>query len=320
MQFWWVNHKQTYKQEVGNGYIWSPKTLSNGRKNHFYETMRRVLPGDVVFSYASGQIRQVGVISRPAASSPRPVEFGTTGQQWDDNGWMVPVDWQTLPTPFIPKDNLTALTPLLPEKYSPFSAETGRGNQGAYLAGVSERLGRYVLGSQPGTWGQDFLKLAQGSGDDDGALRILDDAISQTIQDDVALSQTERQAQVQARRGQGKFRTNVEAIETGCRISGITDPRHLTASHIKPWRVCETGTERIDGHNGFLLCPNIDHLFDRGYISFSDEGTVLVAAKVDRTQLALLGCQEGQQVNGRPFTEQQKAYLAYHRANVFLPG
>lgn len=120
MRFWWVNHKQTYKQEVGNGYIWSPKTFSNGRKNHFYETMRKVLPGDIVFSYASGQIRQVGVISRPAASSPRPVEFGTTGQQWDDNGWMVPVDWQTLPTPFIPKNNLAALTPLLPEKYSPF--------------------------------------------------------------------------------------------------------------------------------------------------------------------------------------------------------
>lgn len=89
-----------------------------------------------------------------------------------------------------------------------------------------------MLSTQPDTWGQDFLRLAQGSGDDDGALRNLDDAISQTIQEDVALSQTERQAQIQARRGQGKFRTNVEAIETGCRISGITDPRHLTASHI----------------------------------------------------------------------------------------
>lgn len=36
MQYWWVNHNQTYKQEIEGGYIWSPKTNRNGSYNHSY--------------------------------------------------------------------------------------------------------------------------------------------------------------------------------------------------------------------------------------------------------------------------------------------
>ncbi|WP_239427530.1 HNH endonuclease [Acetobacter ascendens] len=43
-----------------------------------------------------------------------------------------------------------------------------------------------------------------------------------------------------------------------------------------------TGADHIDSHNGFLLSPNIDHLFDCRYITFSDEGAGLVAAQVNK--------------------------------------
>ena len=35
MAFWWVNHKQTYRQETDGGYLWSPKAKANahGAKN-----------------------------------------------------------------------------------------------------------------------------------------------------------------------------------------------------------------------------------------------------------------------------------------------
>lgn len=50
------------------------------------------------------------------------------------------------------------------------------------------------------------------------------------------LDVTERDALVKARRGQGRFRENVARVERACRITRVTNPTYLIASHIKPWR------------------------------------------------------------------------------------
>src|SRR3546814_3413344 len=50
--------------------------------------------------------------------------------------------------------------------------------------------------------------------------------------------------------------------------------RSLRASHIKPWSKCASGDERVDGNNGLLLSPTADHLFDRGWITFEDDGAL----------------------------------------------
>jgi hypothetical protein len=42
MNFWWINHKQTFRQEFFGKYIWSPKRKRNDQTNPFYETMREV--------------------------------------------------------------------------------------------------------------------------------------------------------------------------------------------------------------------------------------------------------------------------------------
>jgi putative restriction endonuclease len=55
-QYWWVNHKQTWRQEIDGQYLWSPKTSRNGVRNEFYSNMRRASPGDLVLSYADQQI------------------------------------------------------------------------------------------------------------------------------------------------------------------------------------------------------------------------------------------------------------------------
>ena len=67
------------------------------------------------------------------------------------------------------------------------------------------------------------------------------------------------------------YKSRVELLEEGCRVTGVRRPQHLVASHIKPWRD-STDAEKLDGHNGLLLSPHVDHLFDRAYISFSDSG------------------------------------------------
>lgn len=320
VNFWWVNHKQTYTQEIDGGYIWSPKTRSDGNTHHFYDTLRQVLPGDIIFSYASGKIQQIGFATRTAATAPKPTEFSIAGQQWNNEGWLVPIEWHKLPDPIIIKEKLSEIKNLFPKSYSPYSTEHEKGNQGAYLASISTKLGYSLLSFIKNIWKNEFLIQALSREEDDGALRKLEDKLEDSINKDLSLDETERTAQIKARRGQGQFRINVETMEEGCRVTGVTDRRHLRASHIKPWRACSSGSERLDKHNGFLLSPNIDHLFDLGYISFSDDGKILISPQSDREQLKLLGCQFNTEIIGNEFTDKQKEYLAYHRKNVLLPS
>ncbi|ANY82152.1 hypothetical protein BB934_27730 (plasmid) [Microvirga ossetica] len=134
------------------------------------------------------------------------------------------------------------------------------------------------------------------------------------------MDETTQRAVIEARRGQDRFRLNVETVEQPCRVTGVTDPRLLRASHIKPWRSCATSAERLGGNNGLLLCPNVDHLFDRGYISFHDDGRILVSPLVDATQIARLGISTAPQLNVVAFSARQATYLAFHRESVFLHG
>jgi putative restriction endonuclease len=84
----------------------------------------------------------------------------------------------------------------------------------------------------------------------------------------------------------------------------------LRASHIKPW--CKSDDrEKLDGYNGLLLAPHVDLLFDRGWISFSDDGKLLVSDKLDRTVLTAWGIPENLNVGG--FRPEQCKYLAWHR-------
>ena len=317
MNYWWVNHKQTYQHEIGGGYIWSPKIKKGGARNQSYDNLRFVVPGDLVFSYAFAQIRQVGVVTRPAASCLRPTEFGHAGAAWGEDGWMVPVEWHNVPEPLRPKEFIAALRPHLPVKHSPLNPQTGAGYQHIYLTAVPEDLAD-VLFDRIGNWSAELQRLAEGTGDDDGAVRAVDDVLEARVRADVTLDATIRQAVVAARRGQGRFRFNVEAVEQGCRVTGVTNPRLLRASHIKPWRSCDTSNERLDGDNGLLLCPNVDHLFDRGYISFKDDGNVLISPRIDPAEVERLGVATSSPLNVGLFRSGQAAYLRFHRDNVFL--
>ena len=285
MRFWWVNHKQTYKQEIGGGYLWSPKTKKGGARNQAYDNMRHVMPGDIVFSFADAQIRDVGIATRVAASCPKPNEFGSAGDHWAHDGWMVPLEWTKAPTPVRPKAIIDVLRDFLPPKFSPIRPTTGDGHQHVYLAEISQQLADTLL-SQWGTWGPGIVHAAAETGDDDGAVLAVDQAIEKIILADDSISATEQLALVNSRRGQGKYRQNLLAVELRCRVSGVADQRLLRASHIKPWRSCTASSGHLDGNNGLLLSPNIDLLFDRGYISFSDDGAILISQRLDADDLA----------------------------------
>ena len=327
-KFWWVNHKQTISQEIDGQYLWSPKTKSNGARNQFYDNMRSASPGDLVLSYANLQVRYVGKISEFAISAPKPEEFGHAGANWNNEGWLLPVYWVKLDPYVIPREILAHLGPLLPSKYSPISAETGHGYQSAYLAQISEAAFNATIENTA----FDLLKLTSGGANSlkyEVVKEILEDAVERQIIANSALSDTERKAVITARRGQGKFRSNVSEVERTCRLTGITNPLLLIASHIKPWRSCANSFERLDGNNGLMLTPDADYLFDKGYVSFENDGAVLVSPRVDSADLSRLGfghlaakrtgfSEKPINWNFSSFSRQQDAYLDYHRTEVYI--
>jgi hypothetical protein len=106
-------------------------------------------------------------------------------------------------------------------------------------------------------------------------------------------------------------------VENRCRITGVTNPIHLVASHCKPWRD-SSNEERLNGENGLLLTPRIDHLFDRGFIGFEDNGTLIISPVAHRPSLQRMGIDAAAVVKVGGFTIGHQLFLKYHRNSVLL--
>jgi hypothetical protein len=315
MKYWWVNHKKTSKHEIAGGFLWSPMRKKNGGRNQFYDNMRVASPGDLVISYSHAKISFVGVVADFAIPCPKPPSFEGAGENWDkNNGWMLPVKWQALASPVVPKQKLSEFNEFLPEKYSPLDPVTGNGRENAYLAEVVKDIFDRLLGDL----GIDVNAALLSSGSTPLALKDIDEAIEREILNDRSLDSTTQQRLVKSRLGQEAFKKNIYEFESFCRVTKVKTPGLLVASHIKPWRLCISAFERLDGANGLLLAPHVDRLFDRGLISFSDAGGVLVSSRLSNEDVNLLGLAQAFMLEGVEFDSRQIPYLDYHRGNVFL--
>ena len=131
------------------------------------------------------------------------------------------------------------------------------------------------------------------------------------INNDPTLEETERVQLSKARIGQGKFRDQLLSYWKACCITGCSTHSLLRASHIKPW-CSSSNKERLDKFNGLLLSPNADALFDSGFISFSDEGKMIISSEIDRDIVkSLLGSLEVT-IN---VSKKHHPYLKFHRNN-----
>lgn len=128
------------------------------------------------------------------------------------------------------------------------------------------------------------------------------------------LDETERQALIQSRVGQGRFRREVLKLWNGCAVTGLRDERVLLASHVKPWKA-SNNHERLDSHNGLALTPNLDRLFNDGLITFDVEGKIRISAAIDRETVDALGVHSNMRL--RMIPERLERYLRFHRKFVF---
>jgi len=317
MRYWWVNQNQTYRHEFDGGYLWSPKRKQDGSRNPFYETMREVAPGDLVFSFVDTKIAAIGIAQSYCWESPKPAEFGAAGQNWENVGWKVRVEFVALHNSIRPKDHIEILRPLLPSKYSPLQKDTGNGSQSIYLTELPAALAEVLVGliGAEASTTETLANAVRPIVSDD--IELWERRIEETVIRDQSVPDTDRVAIVQARRGQGLFRERVSLIETRCRITGVDNPTHLIASHCKPWRDA-TNEERLNGENGLLLTPSIDHLFDRGFIGFEDNGRLIVSPVAHRPSLKRMGIDVEESLNVGAFSSGQRDFLGFHREQVLL--
>jgi hypothetical protein len=237
---------------------------------------------------------------------PKP-DFGGAGTSWSDDGWLVEVDFTELKHPVRPKDFIEILRPHLPNKYSPLQSN-GKGNQ-VYLAsapvGLATALAQLI--------GDEFEHIVSGvkpGDEDESALDDLDAALRMRTD----ISATEVYQLSKARRGQGLFKSNVRIVESTCRVTGVEQVHMLRASHIKPWKD-STDSEKIDGFNGLLLSPHVDHLFDKGYISFEKQGGIILSPQLEGDVLSKWRIDPTSNVG--TFSSDQANYLEYHQEHVF---
>jgi hypothetical protein len=317
MRYWWVNQKQTHRHELSGGYLWSPKRRNNQTRNRFHDNMKVVAPGDLVFSYWDSAIRAYGTLRSFGYDAPKPDEFGPAGRNWDRIGYRADVDYVVLTHPVVPRDAWDQVQPLLPNKYSPLNVANGRGLQSVYLAELPIDLGQLIrrLIEQSGNPFQVRDARAALIASAEEPERENWERHQLVALQAAPLDVTEREALVKARRGQGRFRENVARLEQACRITRVTNPTYLIASHIKPWRHA-TNDERLSGHNGLMLAPQADYLFDRGFISFVD-GKLLISPVADEKSLVKLGVDPERPPEVGRFGEEQERFLEFHRAEIF---
>jgi predicted restriction endonuclease len=125
---------------------------------------------------------------------------------------------------------------------------------------------------------------------------------------------TEVERLVVQRVGQDIFRDRlIDYWQGRCPLTGIPDRALLRASHIKPWKDCESDDERLDVHNGLLLSALWDAAFDRGLVTFDDAGHPTFSPVLSAAARA-----ETRWIGPILLTDRHRERLAWHRAILVI--
>ena len=130
------------------------------------------------------------------------------------------------------------------------------------------------------------------------------------------IEKTEAERLIRERVGQDVYRNALLKYWNGaCSVTGCTLKAALRASHAKPWKDCTSDAERLNVFNGFLLTANLDALFDKGYISFTDEGLIMVSSVLNYSDFRGLGINS--ELKLRWIEESHLEFLKYHREHIW---
>ena len=269
MNFFWVNIGLSHKEVVDGNFLWAPlhsqKEEADGviRTTRFghWDVVATVRAGDVIFCNVDRRITYIAVAKSDAYEADQPATRVFKG--WDAKGRRVDVQLFKL-EPAISIEGYLLET--FAERYND-----------RCIPRIVTKIGSIFQGymaSLPTDAGIDLLHLA---GDQEESVASAStDFHSPTFSKTRPPSPTTKQALREARIGQGRFRKDLLNLWRSCPITGVTHQDLLIASHVKPWAI-SSDEEKLDPLNGFLFAAHIDRLFDKGLISFSPSGNILIS-------------------------------------------
>jgi len=118
---------------------------------------------------------------------------------------------------------------------------------------------------------------------------------------------------VQARIGQGKYRSDLIDKWGGCAVTGCENLNFLVASHILPWATANN-EERLDPNNGLLLSAVLDKAFDRFLMTFKNDGTPIFSKALSEEDRKCLHLDENSKIADEEKLKPCIKYLEKHRA------
>ncbi len=98
-----------------------------------------------------------------------------------------------------------------------------------------------------------------------------------------------------------------------CAVTGYAKHQVLIASHIVPWRHANN-IERLDVHNGILLSPVYDALFDQHLISFENNGKIILSSSLRTSAYDKIGVTGRETIKN--LSVKNHTYLERHRNEI----
>lgn len=293
--FYWVNLGDSHKEVLEYSFLWAPShTLNEKGKetiNAGWKSVPNVKQGDVIFCHQNKRIIFVAVANKDAYESKRPES--RKYERWKEDGYKIEVSLKPLGHP------------LSTDCFKDDFIELHNRNCNPTLFASDGRAAQLYMISLPASGGSMIMDALG-----EQAIEI-QDTIYETKDDEKRPGGSVRETIVKARIGQGKFREDLLKLwNDECPITGVNAPELLIASHIVSWQLSNS-SEKVDPYNGLPLSPNVDKLFDRGDISFSDDGKIITKDTFDKTLLDKLGIDIESSIIG--LTDKHRAYLARHR-------
>lgn len=306
MNYFLVFQNKSYKEEYKGGYMWAPQQNHTGQTFHHWTDMQNIKKGDIIFSSFGGQMLSVLIAKEDCVEHERPVDLDGL-ELWQKEGFLVDAKYVNLNVPITYKDYMDTILVLQGQKYAPFN-KAGRGNTG-YVFRVTTELANFLFGLIEKTNGYTKDKFLTNNKLDKQMVQKIRSGLDQPI----ILDKTEKELIIKARIGQTIFKKSLLDLEPKCKLCGVIDTRFLIASHIKPWSQ-SNNQEKLDGNNGLLLCPNHDALFDKGYISFDENGNIKISPQLDEGTKVFMNINDSITIKSNHL---QREYLKWHRKHKF---
>lgn len=298
MAYYWVNVGTSYREVKSQNILWAPSVLidQNGRSRNrlSWGIVASVQAGDIFFCCKDNYIIYIAVAKKCALKSLTPE--GRRSSKTEGN--QVNIDVVELLHPLNVKDFRESFIENFQQYFSEDIFKDDLSRHRKYMISIPELAALFLL---------DMIT------DEDDSINIqsLIEFNRQKKGTSRRKTGAEKDAISKARIGQGPFRNDLLNLwKNTCPVTKINNKKLLIASHILSWKLSNS-EEKVDKYNGLPLTPNADKLFDKGLISFADNGKILLKDEITPKILKQLGIDPLIKISG--LKKQNKPYLKKHR-------